>query len=338
MNTRSFLVYLSILIVACSFSIIPVSAGYYGYGLTSGEGPVSLHSVVSGSSIATPGDHLTCNPFIRVLATKSPLFRNGTGTGTALFNQGSGTPSKPIVAPGFRESTALMAPLKATLPQTGTTPLVTPSPAGIIPSITSSPAKFPIPATTGTPLLKTNMFAASQSSLPKIPFPPLKSITTQPDAQATPDYVTDNTKTIEQRIFYYTNIERAKAGKSSYVYDSKLSDIGREDAVDMAARNFFDHINPDGESPTDRAERHGYQVEKDYATYYRIGVGENIALVQHIQGTPDEIAQYIVNAWMNSPDHKENILDLKGADYTNLGVGVAYDPINDKYLAVQEFF
>jgi len=41
---------------------------------------------------------------------------------------------------------------------------------------------------------------------------------------------------------------------------------------------------------------------------------------------------------MNSPDHRENILDLNGADYTNLGVGVAYDPVDDKYLAVQEFF
>jgi uncharacterized protein YkwD len=337
MDPRSFLVYLSILIVACSFSVIPVSAGYCGYGLTLCEGQVSSHTVVSGCSLVPGGDHIA-SPLIRVLATKSPLFRNGTATGTALFNQGSGTSSKPLAAPGFRESTALMAPLKTSVPQTGTIPSVNPSPTTIKPTITPSPAKFPIPATTGTPLLKTNMFAASQSSLPKIPFPPLNSIPSQPDVHATPDYVTDNTKTIEQRIFYYTNIERAKAGKISYVYDSKLSDIGREDAVDMAARNFFDHINPDGESPTDRAERHGYPVEKDYGTYYRIGVGENIALVQHIQGTPDEIAQYIVNAWMNSPDHRENILDLNGADYTNLGVGVAYDPVNDKYLAVQEFF
>ncbi|HVP94127.1 MAG TPA: CAP domain-containing protein [Methanoregulaceae archaeon] len=243
----------------------------------------------------------------------------------------------PITAPGFRESTTLMAPLKTSWAPAGTIPQADTVPTTIKPLTIPSSTKFPIP-TSGTPLLKTNMFITGQSSLPRIPFPPLNAVPSQPDAQNTREYVSDTTRTVEQRIFYYTNIERAKAGKSSFVYDSKLSDIARDDAVDMATRNFFDHINPDGEGPTERAKRHGYDVEKDYHTYYRIGVGENIAMVQHIQGTPDEVAQFIVNAWMNSPDHRENILDLNGADYTNLGVGVAYDSVNDKYLAVQEFF
>ncbi|MEI7432658.1 MAG: CAP domain-containing protein [Methanomicrobiales archaeon] len=150
--------------------------------------------------------------------------------------------------------------------------------------------------------------------------------------------VNDITHQVEQRILYYTNIERANAGKPALQWDDQLAVIGRDDCVDMAARGFFDHINPDGETPADRAVRHGYHVEKDFGTYVRVGVGENIAMLSNYPGTPDELARFIVDAWMNSPGHRANIIDSNDQNFTVIGVGVAYDQATDTWYAAQEFF
>jgi uncharacterized protein YkwD len=72
----------------------------------------------------------------------------------------------------------------------------------------------------------------------------------------------------------------------------------------MAARGFFDHTDPDGKSPWDRASAAGIS---------NLG-GENIA-----RGQAD--AQAVMTAWMNSPGHKANILNC---DFKTLGVGVHF--------------
>jgi uncharacterized protein YkwD len=72
----------------------------------------------------------------------------------------------------------------------------------------------------------------------------------------------------------------------------------------MRDRNFFDHTNPDGLDPFQRAAKAG--ITAMWA--------ENIA---QGQATPAEV----MTDWMNSPGHRANILDCK---LTTLGVGVAY--------------
>jgi uncharacterized protein YkwD len=72
----------------------------------------------------------------------------------------------------------------------------------------------------------------------------------------------------------------------------------------MAARNFFDHNNPDGKSPFDRMTAAGYR--------YRMAA-ENIAAGY---ATP----QAVVDGWMNSPGHRANILNC---GLTQIGVGYA---------------
>jgi uncharacterized protein YkwD len=70
----------------------------------------------------------------------------------------------------------------------------------------------------------------------------------------------------------------------------------------MRDRNFFSHTNPDGLDPFARAARAGLTAR-----------AENIAY-----GQPDAAA--VMDAWMNSPGHRANILDCS---LTRLGVGVA---------------
>lgn len=74
-------------------------------------------------------------------------------------------------------------------------------------------------------------------------------------------------------------------------------------SVDMVERDFFDHVNPDGEEPWDRFEAVGYA----WST-----AGENIAA-----GYPD--AASVMEGWLTSPGHCLNIMS---ADFTEIGVGV----------------
>ena len=108
----------------------------------------------------------------------------------------------------------------------------------------------------------------------------------------------------EQQVLALVNQERAKQGLSALSWSDELTAVARAHSKDMAARGFFSHTNPDGQSPFDRMKAAGIS--------YRTA-GENIAAGQR---TPQEV----VNAWMNSEGHRANILN---ASYTRLGVGYA---------------
>ena len=175
---------------------------------------------------------------------------------------------------------------------------------------------------------------------PTMPVGPLPTFFLPDPAQPIPStiIVDDSTRQVEQLILYYTNIERTNSGKTALIWDEQLAIIGRDHCVDMAAKGFFNHVNLEGETPADRALRHGYQIEKDFGAYVRVGVGENIAMVSNYPGTEDEVARFIVNAWMNSPGHRANIIDSNEQKFTLIGVGVAYDQVTATWYAAQEFF
>lgn len=89
--------------------------------------------------------------------------------------------------------------------------------------------------------------------------------------------------------------------------EARLRCAARVHSLDMVERGFFDHVNPDGESPFDRMERAGYQFRN---------AGENIAAGQT---TPSEV----VDGWLQSPGHCANILS---PDFTEIGVGYMLAP------------
>lgn len=105
-------------------------------------------------------------------------------------------------------------------------------------------------------------------------------------------------------VLSLVNQERAKAGCSPVTADTELEALATAFSEDMAARGFFDHTDPDGDTPWDRAEQAGVTG---------LG-GENIARGQ-------ANAQSVMDSWMNSPGHRANILNC---DYRTLGVGVHF--------------
>lgn len=105
-------------------------------------------------------------------------------------------------------------------------------------------------------------------------------------------------------VLALVNQERAKAGCSPVTASAPLTSLAQNFSDEMAARGFFDHTDPDGQTPWDRASKAGVTG---------LG-GENIA-----RGQAD--AQAVMDSWMNSEGHRANILNC---DYKTLGVGVHF--------------
>jgi len=92
-----------------------------------------------------------------------------------------------------------------------------------------------------------------------------------------------------------------------------LTAAARAHSLDMGARNFFDHTNPDNQDPTDRVQAAGYAGT----------AGENIA------GAYTDL-DLVHRAWLQSVGHRKNALSLHDNfdatfHYSELGVGVAFN-------------
>ncbi|MFB6836816.1 CAP domain-containing protein [Streptomyces sp. NPDC056361] len=105
------------------------------------------------------------------------------------------------------------------------------------------------------------------------------------------------------QVIALVNAERAKAGCGPLTANATLTRAAQGHSDDMAARDFFDHTNPDGKGPGDRVTAAGYP----WSTY-----GENIAMGQQ---TPEQV----MDAWMNSSGHRANILNC---DFKEIGIGI----------------
>src|SRR5690625_815255 len=129
---------------------------------------------------------------------------------------------------------------------------------------------------------------------------------TQPEEEVTENNTQNNDlgqlSQFEQQVVELTNQERTKNGLQPLEVDYELSKVAREKSRDMQVNNYFDHNSPTYGSPFD--------MIRSYGINYRTA-GENIAMGQR---SPDEV----VNAWMNSPGHRENILN---SSFTHIGVG-----------------
>lgn len=111
-------------------------------------------------------------------------------------------------------------------------------------------------------------------------------------------------RSVAQQVLDLCNQERAAVGAPPLSYDIPAERAAKAHSNDMAQRGFFDHVTAEGWQPSDRLRATG-------ATGY-VNSGENIAAGQQ---SPAEVVQ----AWMNSPGHRANILN---PDFTHLGISV----------------
>src|SRR5215218_8347877 len=106
------------------------------------------------------------------------------------------------------------------------------------------------------------------------------------------------------------NGERADHGLAPLAPNRRLAAAATAYARDLVAGSYFSHTARDGSGLLDRIERTGY-VRRDAGWV----LGENLAWGTGGLATPGSIMQ----AWMGSPGHRENILN---AEFREVGIGV----------------
>ncbi|HEY8999015.1 MAG TPA: CAP domain-containing protein [Candidatus Saccharimonadales bacterium] len=104
-----------------------------------------------------------------------------------------------------------------------------------------------------------------------------------------------------------TNTQRVGDHEASLTLNTALTNAAQSKAEDMVAHDYWSHVSPSGEQPWQFITAAGY----NYAL-----AGENLA---YGFGTSDAV----VNAWMNSAEHRANILN---GDYKDVGFGIADVP------------
>jgi len=130
-----------------------------------------------------------------------------------------------------------------------------------------------------------------------------------------PDKNTADLTTLRSQLLRLINSSRTEAGKQMVKSDALLDKLAQLQSEDMAARNYFGHINPDGQTPDDRRIAMGITTS----------VGENLAQAPTIT--------YAHNGLMRSGIHRSSILN---SNWTRVGLGIAKDA-NGYYLITEEF-
>lgn len=109
---------------------------------------------------------------------------------------------------------------------------------------------------------------------------------------------------VSAELVQRTNSIRGSFGLNSLSESGLLDVVARQKAQSMADGSYFSHVSPGGKGPWRWLIDIGYGYEE---------AGENLA-VSYVDDWD------IVDAWMNSPSHRENVLR---ASFDEMGVGQA---------------
>ena len=117
-----------------------------------------------------------------------------------------------------------------------------------------------------------------------------------------------------------TNASRAESGLSALTTNSQLESAAQAKAADMFENQYFAHNSPQGKTPWDFIKS---------ANYSYVYAGENLAI-----GYGDSAELH--NDWMNSPTHRENIMNPNYREIGIASVDGVYEGANTT-IVVQEF-
>lgn len=123
-----------------------------------------------------------------------------------------------------------------------------------------------------------------------------------------------------EQLLTDTNVKRTQAGLAPLTLSETLSQAAAAKAADMFANNYWAHNSPIGKTPWDFIIASGYR--------YTLA-GENLAKNFQTSGG-------VVDAWMASPSHRDNVLK---EGYREVGFAVVNGVLNgeETTLVVQMF-
>lgn len=107
------------------------------------------------------------------------------------------------------------------------------------------------------------------------------------------------------KLWQLTNQDREKAGLQPLKLNEKLSRVSEARCADMVKQNYYAHVNPQGLTPQNFITNGGLKWNMS---------GENLAAGSYT-------AETVNTGWLNSPEHKENIMYPQ---YTDMGIAVCH--------------
>ncbi|MBI3466489.1 MAG: TIGR03000 domain-containing protein [Planctomycetes bacterium] len=125
------------------------------------------------------------------------------------------------------------------------------------------------------------------------------------------DFHLEDLSSDERKVLELTNQEREKADLAPFKVHVKLTRAARGHSANMARQGMLAHTLDD-KGPAHRIAETGYRF---------LHYGENVAEGSR---TPAEV----VRLWMNSPGHRENILEPR---LTQIGIGLSMDQKGRKF-------
>ncbi|MCK4225437.1 hypothetical protein KAX29_00935 [candidate division WOR-3 bacterium] len=136
---------------------------------------------------------------------------------------------------------------------------------------------------------------------------------------------------LEGKIIKLINKKRIEQNLPELSIGPHLRIAAREHSLEMIEKSYFSHISPLAINRTP-----AIRIYNSGLLQYKIGenIAQNVGSLMPIllKEDPDSLARIIVRCWMESPHHRENILD---PDYTHMGVGAV---ARDTILNVTETF
>jgi uncharacterized protein YkwD len=123
------------------------------------------------------------------------------------------------------------------------------------------------------------------------------NIDPEASSSVAPEQVTSAT------LYEYTNKERINAGVPVLNYNPRLEESALSKCQDMANRDYWSHVAPDGTEPW-------VFIQSQKITYTEAGENQAYGYTKSAD---------VVGGWMTSPGHKANLLSTK---YDDVGFGV----------------
>ena len=139
---------------------------------------------------------------------------------------------------------------------------------------------------------------------------------------------------LEQQIHQSVNLQRRANDRQPLELDDTLASLARAHSEDMTKRGYFKHVNPEGETPMNRLQKAGYDKcrlvgENIYQNNLYSSVTTQKKKTTYDWNSMETIAATTLKAWMDSPSHRDNILQN---DYTSEGIGVAIGSDDNVYI------
>lgn len=130
-----------------------------------------------------------------------------------------------------------------------------------------------------------------------------------------PVIMSGDAKTVATNIISLTNKEREKTGLGKLYHNATLEKAAEDKLKDMFTADYWDHTGPKGQTAWDFISTEGYRY---------LLAGENLA-----RGY--ERSEDVVKAWMESPTHRENMLNGR---FQEIGVAIGSGKIKGNLTTV----